>query len=451
MLDIRFIRENAELVAQKSKQKGYEVDIQKLLQLDEKRRGLLQQAEELRAKRNELSDSAKGKKPSDEQIHRGKELKDSLTQLENDLEPIEKEFMTALKAVPNIPSDDVVVGASEKENVVSKEWGEKPQFGFEPKSHWEIAQSKDWIDKERAAKVAGARFAYLKGDLVKLQFALIQFTINILTDERVLKEIISDNKLETSSKPFVPILPPYMVRTEVFDAMDRLEPSEDRYKLENDELWLQGSAEHVLGSMHMREDIPYEKLPLRYLGYATSFRREAGNYGKDTEGIFRMHQFDKLEMESITDEKSGPAEHKLLVAIQEYLMQQLEIPYRLLDKCTADIGKPNARGVDVEAWLPSQKKYRETHTADYMTDYQSRRLNMLYRQWIPAPEFKTSDGPPDNAFSAGSKVFLVHTNDATALAMGRTLIALIENFQTKEGNVTIPKALVLYMHGQTSI
>jgi seryl-tRNA synthetase len=346
-----------------------------------------------------------------------------------------------------MPADDVPVGATENENVVSKEWGEKPHFDFEPKNHWQLAEQRDWIDKERASKVAGARFAYIKGDLVKLQFALIQFVIETLTNEETLKKIINEAGLENvSSKPFVPILPPLMIRTEVFDAMDRLEPRDDRYKVgeDSDDLWLQGSAEHTLGSMHMGEILDIEQLPIRYLGYATSFRREAGTYGKDTEGIIRMHQFDKLEMESFSKPEDGMNEHLLMVTIQEYLMQALQISYNVLQKCTADIGKPNARGIDIEAWLPGQNKYLETHTADFMTDYQTRRLKIRSKHIspsTPSPEFDTNNFPTD----------FVHTNDATALALGRTLVAIIENYQTQDGQVRVPDVLKNYMGGKEAI
>ncbi len=427
MLDIQFIREHADEVAEKSKQKGYEVDIQQLLGFDKERRELIGQVEDLRRQRNELTAQTKGAKPSDEQIAKGKALRDNLTDLEHRLASIDKEYELLLKTVPNMPLQDVPVGASEDENVEVKKQGEPTKFDFKPKSHAEIAEAKGWIDKERAAKVAGSRFAYLTGDLVKLQFAIIQFTIDKLTDTEFLGGIIKQNNLQVSNKAFTPILPPYMIRTEVYDAMDRLEPRDDRYKLENDDLWLQGSAEHVLGSMHMKEDVKHEDLPVRYLGYATSFRREAGTYGKDTEGIFRMHQFDKLEMESVTDDATGLDEHKFLVAIQEKLMQELQIPYRLLEKCTADIGKPNAKGMDIDAWLPGQNQYRETHTADYMTDYQSRRMNLTCNKG------------------------LVHTNDATAFALGRTMIAIIENYQTADGNVKIPEVLQPFMGGKAEI
>lgn len=429
MLDIRFIRENAERVQQAAQQKGYEVEVTHLLQLDDERREVLAKVESLRQKRNEISTRLKGGKPDSAIIEEGKRIKTSLAEQEDRLRVLEAEFLAALKKVPNMPLDDVPVGASEDENVVTKTWGEPPTFAFEPKNHWEIAEARGWIDKERAAKIAGARFAYIKGDLALLWFALINFGWSVLTNEDVLKIIISEAKLGVSSKPFTPVLPPLMIRTEPYDMMDRLEPRDDRYKIEGEELWLQGSAEHVLGSMHMGEIIPESELPLRYAGFATSFRREAGTYGKDTEGIFRMHQFDKLEMESLAAPEQALAEHHFMIAIQEYLMQQLGLPYRVLLKCTADIGKPNARGVDIDAWLPGQNKYRETHTADFIADYQSRRLQTRMRR-------------------ANGDIQLLHTNDATAFAQ-RPLIALIENNQNEDGTVRVPAVLQPFLSGRT--
>jgi seryl-tRNA synthetase len=431
MLDIRFIRENPELVAEKSKQKGYDVNIQKLLALDDNRRKLLSEIEKVRAERNDVAASQKGGQPDSQTIEQGKKLKDSLAQLEAQLQPVEEEYLKLLKAVPNIPADDVPIGASEDENVVSKEWGKKPEFDFEAKTHWEIAEGRGLIDKVRAAKVSGSRFAYIKGDLVRLQFAIVQFVVDSLSSDETLKKIAQSAGLDNvSAKPFIPVLPPLMIRTEVFDAMDRLEPRDERYKVgtDQDNLWLQGSAEHTLGPMHMDEAIDEAELPLRYLGFATSFRREAGTYGKDTEGIIRMHQFDKLEMESFAKPEDGLSEHLLMGAIQEYLLQQLNIPYRVVQKCTADIGKPNARGIDLEAWLPGADKYMETHTADYMTDYQARCL-----------QTRIKDGG------------LVHTNDATAFALGRTMVAIIENYQQADGKIGVPEVLRPYMSGQSSL
>lgn len=431
MLDIRYIRENPDRVTEFSKQKNYEVSVPRLLELDDKRRELQQQTDELRTERNSIADAMKqsGGKPDEASINRGRELKTELATLEEEFRNVDEEFTLILKKIPNIPLEDVPVGASEDENVVAKTVGEKPTFDFTPQNHYEIAEQRNWIDKERAAKVAGARFAYIKGELVKLQFAVIQHVMNTLTDEHKLQEIAAAAGVTVSAKPFIPILPPLMIRTELYDAMDRLEPRDDRYKIEDEDLWLQGSAEHVLGSMHADEVFDESQLPLRYLGYATSFRREAGTYGKDMEGILRMHQFDKLEMESFTTTDDGLNEHLFFVAIQEYLLSSLGLSYQVIQKCTADIGKPNARGIDMEAWLPGQDKYRETHTADYMTDYQARRLKTRVRR-------------------ENGELELVHTNDATAFALGRAMIAIIENGQRADGTVTIPEILRPYLGGR---
>ena len=426
MLDIQFIRDNAKLVAEKSRQKGFDVDIGKLLELDEKRRRLIGEVEELRAKRNELSGS---KKPSLEQITKGRELKEKIAKTEDELGKTEQEFNVLLKKVPNMPTDDVPVGSTEQDNKVIKTVGEKPKFSFEPKNHAELGEALGFIDKERAAKVAGSRFAYIKGDLVKLQFALIQFGLDVLTNEDTLKQIIKDNKLKVSSKPFIPVLPPAVAQTAAYEATGRLNKEEQTYKLADDDLWLNASAEHTLAPMHMDEILDEKDFPIRYVGYTTAFRREAGTYGKDTEGIFRLHQFDKLEMESFSVSENSMQEHMFMIAIQEYLMQQLKLPYQVVLKCSGEIGGPNARGVDIETWLPSQNLYRETHTADYITDYQARRLKTRIRR-------------------DSGEVELVHTNDATAFSQ-RPLIAIMENYQTKDGNFEIPEVLKPYLQRNT--
>ncbi len=430
MLDIRFIRYNAELVQTNARNKGYDVDISNLLKLDSKRRDLLNKADVLRAKRNDIVSQTKSGKPSDELIAEGKAIKEELVGAEGNLKAVDSEYITILKQVPNMAMSDVPLGKNEDDNVVVKTIGDISKFDFTPRNHAEIANTRGWIDKTRAAKVAGSRFAYIMGDLVKLQFAIIQFVIETLSDEAIIAKIAKGAGLEVNTKPFIPVLPPYMIRTEMYDAMDRLEPRDDRYKLEGDDLWLQGSAEHVLGSMHAGEIFDEAELPLRYVGYATSFRREAGTYGKDMEGILRMHQFDKLEIESFTCAEDGHNEHLLFIAIQEYMLTQLGLPYRVLKKCTADIGKPNASGVDMETWLPGQDKYRETHTADYMTDYQARRLNTRVRRGAGTME-------------------LIHTNDATAFALGRIMIAIIENNQTADFKVNVPTVLQPYLAGRT--
>ena len=430
MLDINYIRANRQKVEDAIRNKAYEIDLDEVLKLDDERKSLSQKIDSLRQERNQISAQMKNGKPDQKLISRGKELKTELSELESKLSEVEPTYLAKLKLIPNVPEDDVPVGLSEDENEVAEVIGEPTKFDFEPKNHYEIGQARGWIDKERAAKVTGARFAYIKGDMVKLQMAIVNFVMNSLSDEGVIAEIIKKNKLTgLSTKPFTLVLPPLMLRTEMYDAMDRLEPREDRYKIDGEELWLQGSAEHVLGSMHANEIFQETELPVRYLGYATSFRQEAGTYGKDMEGIIRMHQFDKLEMESFSTKETSRKEHELFVAIQRWLLEQLMLPYRVIRKCTFDIGKPDARGIDMEVWLPGQNKYRETHTADYMTDYQSRRLNTRVRR-------------------ENGEVELVHTNDATAFALGRIMIAIIENNQNEDMTVRVPEVLRKYLNGK---
>jgi seryl-tRNA synthetase len=432
MLDIQFIRENPEEVQQKAKQKGYDVNVHELLRLDEERRELLGTTEAVRAKRNDNAAKMKNGKPTPELIEQGKAIKAELSALEQRLAGVDEAYLTLLAAVPNMPLGDVPVGLTEEENRIAKTVGEPTAFDFAPKEHWQLAEPRDLIDKERAAKVAGSRFAYLKGDIVRLQFAIVQFVMQTLGDERIIERLVKENNLSITARQFTPILPPAMLRTEPYVASARLNAEEVTYKIEQDDLWLNASAEHTLCTMYWNEILPEDQLPIRYIGYSTSFRREAGTYGKDTDGIFRMHQFDKLEMEVFSTPETGLEEHLLLVAIQEYLLQQLGIPYRVVQKCTADIGKPNARGIDMDAWLPGQGAYRETHTADYMTDYQARDLKIRTRR---------KDG----------SIVLVHTNDATAFALGRTMIAIMENFQTADGHVIIPEVLRPFMGGKSQI
>jgi len=427
MLDIRFIRDNAEAVQQASGQKGYKVDIAALLQLDDERRELLTKTEEIRQERNALASSLKQGKPSSEQIERGKTLKTELAELEDHLRVTEEAFIKALKNIPNMPLPDVPVGASEDENVITKTVGTQPVFDFEPKNHWQIGEARGWIDKERAAKVAGSRFAYVKGDLAMLWFALVNFGLSVITNEETLAKIIETNQLKVSSKPFTLVLPPAVARTEVYDATARLDKEVQTYKLADDDLWLNASAEHTMAPMYLGEVLPESELPIRLAGYTTAFRREAGTYGKDMEGIFRLHQFNKLEMESFTTAETSLDEHLFMVAIQEYLMQQLGLPYNVVMKCTADIGGPNARGVDIDTWLPGQDRYRETHTADLITDYQARRMNTRVRR------------------EAGLE--FVHTNDATVFSE-RPMIAIIENYQQQDGTVRVPEVLQPYLGGR---
>lgn len=425
MIDIKLLRTNPELIRQAIINKSAKIDLDNVINLDKKKLEIQKKIELLRARRNELSTSKDGKMDTTS-IQEARNLKDEISQIELIFNEIEEEFLKEFKKIPNIPTNDTPIWFSEDENQITKKWGNPTQFSFPPRNHAEISSARGWIDKERASKVAGSRFAYLKGDLVKLQIALVSWVIDALTDELIISEIIKENNLSVSTKPFIPVFPPFMIRTTVYDAMDRLEPSEDRYKIEGQDLWLQWSAEHVLWSMHTEEIFSEADMPVRYLGYATSFRWEAWTYWKDMEGIMRMHQFDKLEMESFSTPESSHEEHLFFSAIQEYLMQKLELPYQKLQKCTFDIWKPNAKGSDIETWLPWQQKYRETHTADYMTDYQSRRLKTRVRR---------TNGELD----------LVHTNDATAFACGRALVAIIENYQNEDMTIRVPLVLQPYL------
>lgn len=430
MIDIQIVRANPELVAQKALQKQVTLDIPTLLELDKTRIELIQQVETLRQRRNEISDTMKeagGGKPDQSLIDEGKQIKIELADRESLLKQTEEEWETALKSIPNLAMDHVPVGETEDENVVTKTVGEKPNFTFKPRPHWEIAEQRDLFDKERAAKISGSRFVYLKGGLVRLQLAIMQFVMDTLGNQALIQKLIDDNGLSISAKPFTPVIPPAMLRTEPYKASARLNAEETTYKLEGDDLWLNASAEHTLCTMYWNEVLPAEQLPIRYIGYSTSFRREAGTYGKDTEGIIRLHQFDKLEMEVFSDGQTGFEEHTLLFLIQEHLVSQLGLHYQFIQKCTADIGKPNAAGIDINCWFPGQERFIETHTADYMTDYQARDLNVRVKK------------------EGGLQ--LVHTNDATAFALSRILAAIVENYQNEDGSIRVPEVLQNYMGG----
>ena len=423
MLDIKYIRENPDKIKLTCKNKQVVCDIDRILELDKKRRNLLKETETLKAKQNKL-----GKENQEE----AREIKNKIKELLPELKEIEEELSGILDKVPNIISEDTPIGPDESGNKVIRKWGEKPKFDFTFKDHLELGEELDIIDVKRAAKVSGTRFNYLKGGAVLIQFALIQYVFSVLTNEKILKKILTEKDLDISSKPFIPVVTPVMIKPKPFQRMARLEPREERYYIPKDDMYLIGSAEHTLGSMHMDEVFNKKDMPVRYIGYSTAFRREAGAYGQDTRGILRVHQFDKLEMESFSLPENGLKEQDFIINIQEYLVRKLELPYRVVMICTGDMGAPDYRQVDIETWLPGQNQYRETHTSDYMTDYQSRRLNIRVRN---------SDGDLD----------FVHMNDATAIAIGRILIAIIENYQQKDGSIKIPKVLREYMYGMKKI
>lgn len=430
MLDIKFIRENADLIKEtiKNKQLSKKINLDDLLNLDKKLVDLNNQLIDLRQKRNKINDQIKNAKTQEERsplIEENTKLKDDNQKLETLIASLQEDFNLLMLKVPNIVDPNMPIGIDDSENVVVKEWGKIPEFDFEPKDHIELGKLLGIIDVEKSGNISGSRFCYIKGAAALMQFAIVQLVFETLTNNDVIGKLAKEVG-NPSDKPFIPVVPPVMMRPSVMQRMGRLDPIDERYELKLDELILVGSAEHTLGPIHMDEILDKKDLPIRYIGYSTAFRREAGSHGKDVRGILRVHQFDKLEMETFVPQEMGSVEQKLIVAIQEYLVQQLELPYQLMQICTGDAGTPDYNQMDINCWIPSQKTYRETHTSDYMTDYQSRRLQTKY---------KDVDG--SNKY--------VYMNDATAFAIGRILIAIIENNQQKDGSVVIPNVLRKYI------
>lgn len=420
MLDLQFLRDNQDIVKAALKNKNREgvVDLDRVLALADERKKAAGEISEINRKRNEAQAAR--------DFEAGKQLKDELAAAEEKHRALERELVSLLTKIPNIPSPDTPVGPDESGNKVLRQWGEKPQFAFEPKAHWDIGADLDLIDSEKAGAVSGARFTYLKGDLAMLQFALIDLAMKTLSSREKLQQIIDEAGLSVPAVPFVPVIPPVMMRAQVMNRMARLDPIDERYYFDKDDLVLVGSAEHTLGPLHMDETLREDDLPRRYVGYSVAFRREAGAAGKDTRGILRQHQFDKIEAESFVRPEDGYREQDFLVAVQEYLLQQLRLPHQVVLICTGDMGFPDQRQMDIETWMPGQNTYRETHSADYVGGFQARRL---------LTRVKRADGTTEP----------VHMNDATVFAIGRTLIAILENYQQADGSVLIPEVLRPYM------
>jgi len=429
MLDIKFIRQNPEKVKKACQNKQVKVDIDLLLEVDKKLRETLQALEDMRAQKNKANKEiqrAKDKKEKDKIILKMRELDRNSDRLTQTLKVVTDEFNNLTYQIPNLPQDDVPVGKNERENIVLKEVGEKPRFAehslisrprstrafdFKPKNYLEIGEKLDMIDVKRAAKISGTRFGFLKREAALLEFALINLAIEKLTEEG-----------------FTLIIPPVMIKPEMAQGMGYLEQTGDdeAYFLPKDNLYLIGTSEQSLGTMHAGEVFKLEELPRRYLGFSTCFRRESGSYGKDTKGIFRVHQFDKVEMFSFSEPQKSKEEHQFLLSMEEKLMQLLKIPYRVTKMCTGDLGRPAAAKYDIEAWLPGEGRYRETHSTSNCTDFQSRRLNIRYRD-------------------KSGKLNFVHTLNGTGFAIGRTLIAIIENYQQKDGKILVPEVLQKYL------
>lgn len=411
MIDIKLVRENPEEIEKASKDKGVKINATHILEIDAKYRELEQEVQKLREERNANSAGIKGK-PTDTQIEKGQEIKNKLEQKEHALSAVSEELKNWLLKIPNPAKKDVQFGMDEKGNEVVKKVGKPKAFDFTPKDHLELGEALDIIDVKRAAKISGARFYYLKNEGALLELALKQFAFEVLVKEG-----------------FIPIIPPVLVNKNIMDDLGYTQMGEDEniFSIDKDELFLVGTSEQSIVPMFKDEVLIKEELPKRFVGFSTCFRREAGSYGKDTRGILRVHQFDKVEMVSFVEEEKDDEEHKYLLSLEEKLFGALEIPYQVVNICTGDLGFNAARKYDIEAWLPSQNKYREVTSTSTVTDFQSRRLNMRYQ-----------DGD--------QKKYLSVLN-GTAFSMARPIIAILENYQEKDGSVRIPEALQKYMGG----
>ena len=403
MLDIKFIRENKNEAEKGIKAKGFDVDVNLILDFDEQNRRLEKEIENLNIERKKAANK--------KDIKKGKETKIKLNELESEKKVASEKLEKLLKKLPNLPLPEVPIGKNETENIVLKEVGEKPKFNFPVKDYMTLGEKLGWIDTKRTGKTVGSRFGYLLRDAVDLEFAIVRLAFDVLKKEG-----------------FIPIVPPIFLKSEAMRGMGYLDYNEDEvYHLEKDDLYLIGTSEQAIGAMHMNEIFSEKELPFRYVGFSSCFRREAGSYGKDTKGILRVHQFDKVEMFSFARPEESKKEHKFLLSMEEKLVKALELPYRVLQICTGDLGVQAANKYDIEAWMPGQNQYRETHSTSNNTDFQSRRLNIKYKDPI-----------------SGKNEF-VHTLNGTAFAIGRIIIAIMENYQQKDGTIKIPKVLEKYM------
>lgn len=411
MIDIQFLRENPEVVKQKSADKGYAVDIDRLLELDSNRRELLQQVEALRQRRNENADKMRGGRPEQSLIDEGKQIKIELAEREEYLGKTEAQWLELLRSVPNLTDDDVPVG-DESASVEVGRFGSQ-ETGAE--DHLDFALRKGWVDFERGAKVAGQKFYFLKGDLALLENALLQYALQFVVN-----------------KGFHFMTVPHMVNSRVATGTGfapRSSDQSDEYYLEGEDLSLIATAEMPLTGYHADEILEESQLPLLYAGYSPSYRREAGAAGKHTRGLFRVHQFNKLELYAFTLPEQSREIHEKLRGIEEELWQSLGIPYHVINIASGDLGAPAAKKYDLEYWSRADGAYRELTSCSNCTDFQARNLNIRVRR-------------------ADGRVETVHTLNGTAVAFARSLIAIIEHYQTEDGNLRVPEALKVYMGGR---
>lgn len=411
MIDIKLLREHPETVKTAVKNRQMNIDIDEILKLDASKRKLQKDADDKRALKRQAGEKIAKANPKEKKklIAEMKGFDKEQDRVEKKLAEAEEKFKKLFSQIPNVPLPDVPVGTDETQNVVSREVGALPKFSFNPKSSHELGDALGIIDTARAAKVSGTRFGYLKAQAAMLEIALVRYAL-----DRVLK------------LGFIPVIPPVLVREDIMWAMGFLDRHADEiYKVSEDELRLTGTSEQSLAPMHKDEVFDEADLPRRYVGFSTCFRRESGSYGKDTKGLLRVHQFNKLEMVSISAPGSSESEHELMLKIEEDLMQGLGLPYRVVRICTGDMGTPSARTWDIETWFPSEGRYRETHSTSTTTDFQSRRLNIRYKP------------------KEGKGLEFVHLLNGTAFS-GRPLLAILENYQEKNGSVNVPEVLRPY-------
>ncbi len=409
MLDIALIREKPKEIQQAALAKGVTVDIELVLKLDGEVQSLQKEIQQIREERNALVKGITGK-PSSEQVEKGKKIKEELEKKEEAMRIVSIELDTLLLGIPNPAKPDVKVGKDESENEVIKTEGEPKKFSFEIKDHLELGEALDIIDVKQASLVSGARFQYLKGDGVLLEMALRQLAFDVLLKEG-----------------FIPVVPPVLIKQDIMEGLGytAMGEQENIFSLDKDGLYLVGTSEQSVVPLHMNDVLKKDDLPRRYVSYSVCFRREAGSYGKDTKGIFRVHQFNKVEMVSFVAEGEDDKEHEYLLSLEEKFFQMLGFPYQVVRICTGDLGFNAARKYDIEAWIPSQNKYREVTSTSTVTDFQSRRLNMKYQ-----------DGP--------EKKYLQVLN-GTAFSMNRPIVAILENYQQEDGSVVVPEVLRKYM------
>jgi len=416
MLDPKILRENPEKIRKMLNDRNVDFPLDELIKLDKSRRDLIIKTDELRKKRNEISiEIAKRKKVNQDAtslIEQMQKTSQILTDLETEQSQIESNYTKLALTIPNLVDESVPIGRDNTVNKEIKKWGKIPQFDFKVKDHIDISQSLDLIDLERAAKVAGARFYYLKNDLVKLNQALIQYALDFLSD-----------------KNYIPVQTPYLINRSSMEGAIIAQDFEDViYKIEGDDLYLIGTSEHAIASMHSDEILEGKILPLRYAGSSSCFRKEAGAHGRDQKGIFRVHQFEKVEQFIFSRPEESKKEHEQMLTNVEEFYQKLEIPYRIMILSSGDLGKISAKTYDLEAWMAGQNNYREIVSCSNCLDFQARRLKIRFRD-------RTNDQPQ-----------YLHTLNSTLVATTRTLVALMENFQTKDGHISIPKVLQKYLN-----